>query len=142
MRSWCAPARTPRERLDTDPEVASAVVEEVSAANPSRSIALEVEGDVRGSFDADRAAQLLSNLDANAVTYAPPDGRIVVRVAGNAPGVELSVENGGAPIPAAERAGLFAPFPRRTRPGPAPRPGPGPALGPHHPRPPGRAIQL
>jgi len=69
---------------------------------------------VRGSFDADRAAQLLSNLVANAVTYAPPDGRIVVRVAGTATGVELSVENGGAPIPEAERAGLFDPFRRGT----------------------------
>ena len=69
---------------------------------------------MRGSFDADRAAQLLSNLVANAVTYAPPDGRIVVRVAGTATGVELSVENGGAPIPEAERAGLFDPFRRGT----------------------------
>jgi len=95
-------------------EVAAAVVEEVSAANPARSIALEIEGDVRGSFDPDRAAQLLSNLVANAVTYAPPDDRIVVRVAGTPTAVELSVENGGAPIPEAERARLFDPFRRGT----------------------------
>jgi signal transduction histidine kinase len=100
------------QRKPTDlGEVASAVVEEVSAANPARSIALEIEGDVRGSFDPDRAAQLLSNLVANAVTHAPPDDRIVVRVTGNATAVELSVENGGT-IPEAERVLLFDPFRR------------------------------
>ena len=52
-------------------ELARAVVEEISAANPVRPIDLRVEGDVTGSFDPDRAAQLLSNLVTNAVTYAP-----------------------------------------------------------------------
>ena len=93
-------------------EVARAVVDEVSAANPSRSIELEVLGQAMGSFDADRAAQLLSNLLQNAVAYAPEDDRISVRVSGKDRHVEIAVENGGAPIPESERAMLFDPFRR------------------------------
>jgi PAS domain S-box-containing protein len=95
-------------------QVARAVVEEVAAAHHSRTIAVEIEGDIKGSFDPDRAAQLISNLLANAVTYAPPGDRIVVRVSGDAGRLQIAVDNGGAGIPKEERAKLFDPF-RRGR---------------------------
>ncbi len=95
-------------------QVAAAVVDEVSAANPGRTIRVETDGEVAGSFDPDRTAQLLSNLLANAVAYAPPDDRISVRLTGFDEAVEIAVENGGEPIPESERASLFDPF-RRGR---------------------------
>jgi PAS domain S-box-containing protein len=95
-------------------QVAGAVVEEIAAAHHSRTIAVEIDGDVKGSFDPDRAAQLISNLLANAVTYAPPADRIVVRVSGDAGQLEIAVDNGGPGIPQEERAKLFDPF-RRGR---------------------------
>jgi signal transduction histidine kinase len=97
-------------------EVARAVVDEVSAANPSRSIALEVRGDVKGPFDSDRIAQLVSNLLENAVAHAPQGDRIAVTVSGKGGNVEIAVENGGPPIPENERATLFDPFRRGSGP--------------------------
>jgi PAS domain S-box-containing protein len=103
------------QRKQTDlGEVGRAVVEEIAAGNPARAIALQIEGDVTGSFDPDRVAQLLSNLLANAVTYAPPDDRIGVRVARNESGAEIEVDNGGPPIADEDRARLFDPFRRGT----------------------------
>ena len=93
-------------------EVARGVVEEISAANPVRPIALRIEGDVTGSFDPDRAAQLLSNLVANAVTYASPDDQVGVRVGRTVTGVEIEVDNGGNPIAEEDRARVFDPFRR------------------------------
>jgi len=96
-------------------EVARAVADEISAANPDRVIALDVSGDVSGSFDPDRAAQLLANLLENALTHGPRDDRVRIRLAGQPAAVEMVVENGGPAIPARERALLFDPF-RRGRP--------------------------
>jgi len=67
---------------------------------------------VTGSFDPDRAAQLLSNLVANAVTYAPADDQVGVRVVRTATGVEIEIDNGGNPIAEEDRARLFDPFRR------------------------------
>jgi signal transduction histidine kinase len=103
--------------------VAQAVAEEIAAAHPDRTIALEVKGDVNGTFDADRAAQALSNLIQNAITYGSADQRIGVQVAAVNGAVEVAVESGGPAIPDAERAVLFDPFRRGSA---AP---PGRALG-------------
>jgi signal transduction histidine kinase len=93
-------------------EVARAVADEISAASPDRVIALDVSGDVAGQFDPDRAAQLLSNLLENAVSYGPADDTIRVRLTGHRDAVEIAVENGGPAIPPRERALLFDPFRR------------------------------
>jgi len=87
-------------------------VDEVSAANPGRSIEVTIEGDTGGAFDSDRVAQLLSNLLTNALAYSPPDEPIAVRLRGLDGSVEIAVENGGAAIPDGERDGLFDPFRR------------------------------
>jgi signal transduction histidine kinase len=105
--------RIPLHRTDTDlSEIARSVRAEVLAANPARTIALDVEGDLRGSFDSDRTARLISNLLENAVSYAPADDRIDLRLAGRDGVVEIEVENSGPPIPAGERAAIFEPFRR------------------------------
>ncbi|MGZ6124657.1 MAG: sensor histidine kinase, partial [Myxococcales bacterium] len=95
-------------------EIARAVTGEVLAVNPARTIAVEVEGNVRGSFDPDRVAQLISNLVENAVAYAPPDDRIRVAISGGEESVEIAVDNAGSPIPEEERAAVFDPFRRGT----------------------------
>jgi signal transduction histidine kinase len=108
----------PLHRTATDlGEIARAVAAEVSSSNPSRIIDVEVEGDVRGSFDPDRAAQLISNLLENAAAYAPATDRIHLRVASRRDGVEIAVDNAGPPIPEEERAVLFDPFRRGARAG-------------------------
>lgn len=91
-----------------------ACVDEVSAANPGRTIDVEIEGDTRGEFDSDRVAQMLSNLLTNALAYGPPDEPVAVVLRGREETVEIAVRNGGAQIPPAERSGLFDPF-RRGR---------------------------
>ena len=91
-------------------EVAEEVVDEVRAAHPGRVVELSVEGETRGSFDADRAAQLLSNLLQNALAYSPAAAPVQVELRGR----ELAVHNAGPVIPAEERATLFDPF-RRGR---------------------------
>ncbi|MCA1825912.1 MAG: ATP-binding protein [Myxococcales bacterium] len=92
-----------------------ACVDEVSAANPGRTIDVEVEGDTTGAFDSDRVAQLLSNLLTNAIAYGPPDEPVGVAARGLERTVEISVRNGGAAIPDAEREELFDPFRRGSK---------------------------
>ena len=83
-----------REPCDLN-DVAHAAVDETLAANPGRQIRVAQVGDTRGSFDADRAAQLLTNLLQNAVAYAPPLEPIDVEVRGLEGTVEISVSNAG-----------------------------------------------
>jgi signal transduction histidine kinase len=66
---------------------------------------------VRGNWDADRLAQVLSNLVANAIQHG---GGTPVRVSANeqGDGVSLTVHNGGAPIPAELMPTIFEPLAR------------------------------
>jgi phosphoserine phosphatase RsbU/P len=71
-----------------------------------------VEGDTNGSFDSDRAAQLLTNLLQNAVAYAPPAEPIDVEVRGLDGHVDISVSNGGPQLLLQGGAELFDAFRR------------------------------
>ncbi len=90
-------------------EVCRNVVEEFEAT-----IQLEVDGDVTGTWDEDRLAEVLSNLAGNAIEYATPG--TVVRVKARADGGEVVVEvsNQGDPIPPDVLPFIFEPF-RRAR---------------------------
>lgn len=57
---------------------------------------------------------MLSNLLANAVAHGGEDAPVRVRGAVTNGIVELSVTNGGAPIPPEAMAGLFKPFVRAS----------------------------
>lgn len=96
---FAAPARMDR--------VCRRVIDEVEATHPDRPIALDVVGNVEGSWDEDRVAQALCNLVVNAVEHAA--GEVRVEVAGGADEVAVSVSNAG-PFPEALRATLFEPF--------------------------------
>jgi len=91
-----------------------AVVDEVQLTFPEREIRVEHGGDGRGSWDADRLAQVLTNLLANALRYSPADTPVSVKSRGRDGRVELEVHNHGAPIPSEVLGRLFQPMQRGT----------------------------
>ncbi|MBF5043911.1 response regulator [Aggregicoccus sp. 17bor-14] len=87
-------------------------VDEVLLTHPERQVERVAEGDGRGSWDADRLAQLLSNLLVNALAYSPPDSRVSVLTRGEGDHVLLQVHNWGEPIPPDQLQRMFQPFER------------------------------
>lgn len=93
-------------------EVARAVVDELRATAPERTIELAVRGDARGQWDSARLSEVLSNLLGNALTHGATSERVIVAVDGSDDQVWLRVHNGGAPIAPELQATLFEPFRR------------------------------
>ena len=115
-------ARLSRGKLEMDREVVSldevarATVERYQGAAAERGLDLSVETPeepVRLVGDAERIAQVLSNLLTNAVRYTPDNGVVRVRVFRSpaVPGVAgLSVWNSGEGIPEADLERIFEKF--------------------------------
>ncbi len=95
-------------------EIVEQVVDEFHAAAPGRTIRIGHIGDETGSWDADRLAQVISNLVGNALQHGAPGSPIVVesRIVGDH--ATLVVSNDGPGIPAHELATLFEPYRRGT----------------------------
>ncbi|HEX8825519.1 MAG TPA: PAS domain-containing sensor histidine kinase [Archangium sp.] len=93
-------------------ELVDLVMEEVRLSHPERELQVEHVGDGQGEWDADRIAQLLTNLVNNALYHGLEDAPVRVRVQGEPESVALSVHNQGKPIPAAVMPQLFAPMKR------------------------------
>ena len=92
-------------------EVARGAVEELRVAHPEAQLNLHAAGPIRGDWDADRMAQVISNLVANAISHgagAPVD----VQVKGGEAAAILEVHNGGSPIPPELLPRIFDPFRR------------------------------
>ena len=86
------------------------VVREYEIAFPGRRIELEQGGDLAGEWDAERLAQVASNLIGNALQHGAPNGSVQIRLDGSsAEAVVLSVANAGG-IPARVMPHLFEPF--------------------------------
>jgi signal transduction histidine kinase len=86
------------------------VVREHQAASPDRCIEVIRHGVLSGQWDADRIAQVASNLIGNAIKHGDPHSPVKVRLDGtHRDSVIFSVENEGV-IPAERHAGLFDPF--------------------------------
>ena len=88
------------------------VVGELRTSCPDRVIEAEIGFDVQIHCDPKRIAQLLSNLLGNALAYGAADMPIRMRAAIEGAVFELSVANGGDPIPSAAMERLFQPFAR------------------------------
>ncbi|NML15738.1 hybrid sensor histidine kinase/response regulator [Azohydromonas caseinilytica] len=103
----------PINRASTDLHaLVSEAVEELRSTHPGRELVLRLSGDGAGIWDADRLAQVVTNLVTNALAYGAPDRPVTVDVGGNEDGVGLSVHNEGEPIPGELRDTLFEPLRR------------------------------
>jgi two-component system, sensor histidine kinase and response regulator len=86
------------------------VVREHRAASPERNIEVIRHGVLSGQWDADRIAQVASNLIGNAIKHGDRDSPVKVRLDGtHRDRIIFSVENDGI-IPEERHAGLFDPF--------------------------------
>ncbi|HEV2703453.1 MAG TPA: hybrid sensor histidine kinase/response regulator [Steroidobacteraceae bacterium] len=86
------------------------VVREHQAASPGRQIEIADSGGLQGQWDAERIAQVASNLVGNAIQHGEPEGAVEVRLDGSQPdAVVLSVVNDGTIAPE-RQSGLFDPF--------------------------------
>jgi PAS domain S-box-containing protein len=94
-------------------DIADQVLEEMEAAFPDREIRSEARGDTRGEWDADRIAQVLTNLVTNAIKYGAQDRPVRITIEGGGAGwATIEVHNDGDPIPEAILPVLFHPMKR------------------------------
>ena len=75
-------------------------------------VQVTVEGDLRGSWDSDRLAQVLSNLVGNALEYRAPETPVTLEARADGAGVAVEVSNQGNPIPPDVLPFIFEPFRR------------------------------
>jgi signal transduction histidine kinase len=86
----------PIERAAMDlTDVVRGVVAEVRESSPERRITLNITGDLRGEWDADRLFQAITNLLTNAVQHGSPAAPIRVTASGKANTVVIAVQNAG-----------------------------------------------
>ena len=74
-------------------DVVAQVVEELEVSHPTRTLELVARADGRGSWDADRLAQVVSNLVGNALQHSPPDAPVTISLAESAESVVIEVSN-------------------------------------------------
>ncbi len=114
----------PLALVDTDlSAVAQSVLDELRIASPTVVLELRTRGPLTGLWDADRLAQVISNLASNALQYGKPGMPVVVSLAGEGDTVTITVQNTlrDTPVPADRLASMFEPY-RRGQEG-AHRPG-------------------
>ncbi|MFY2556078.1 PAS domain-containing protein [Corallococcus terminator] len=97
-------------------ELTRQVMDEVRLAHPERILELEFGGDGAGLWDADRLAQVITNLVNNALSYSPIHCPVLVRTHGTRDTVMLCVHNMGTPIHRELLPRLFEPMKRAERP--------------------------
>jgi PAS domain S-box-containing protein len=100
--------------------VVTATVEELRLVYPSSTIACACEAAVEGSWDADRLAQVVSNLVGNALQHGDRTAPVEVRLTATEAGAVLEVQNYGSPIAPDLLPHIFDPYrqgqPRRGKP--------------------------
>lgn len=95
--------------------IAAQVVEEVRLSSPDRNIALHAPAELWVDCDADRIAQVISNLLSNALQYSPPQTVVSVRIGPMGDGYALlEVHNYGDAIPPDSLMRIFEPLQRAS----------------------------
>ncbi|HVU50338.1 MAG TPA: MEDS domain-containing protein [Polyangia bacterium] len=96
-------------RFDLE-ELLCKVKDELEAANPDRTVVVDVEGNATGEWDHDRLLQVFSNLIGNALHHGRSDHPVKVRCNGKrSKDLSVSVHNAGA-VPPEVLPVLFEPF--------------------------------
>lgn len=83
------------------------VQEEVSVMYPASTIAIDVDGELRGSWDRARLTQALTNLVGNAVQHGASKSAICITARGLPAEIVISVANRGPVIPPDQIGELF-----------------------------------
>lgn len=84
---------------------------EIRVGEPGAVVRLQADGDLRGEWDPDRLAQVVSNLVGNAIQHG--DGTpVTLTVHADDDSVTLAVHNGGPPIPPDVLPFVFEPLAR------------------------------
>jgi len=91
-------------------EICRIAYDEIRAVHPERIFKLEVSGDLRGRYDAERLQQVLVNLLSNAVRHGARDQPITLSALGDQEKVTVQVRNHGQPIPADQLQVIFNPL--------------------------------
>lgn len=99
-----------RQLTNLQPVCEEAIME-VRAAHPDAALQADISGDLRGQWDADRLAQVVSNLLVNAIQHGGGTA-VSVTVRPQADDVTLAVHNGGPPIPQQMLPSVFEPLAR------------------------------
>jgi signal transduction histidine kinase len=99
-------------------QVCEEVMMEIRAGQPDAVLRWQGSGDLRGEWDADRLAQVVSNLVGNAIQYGGGTP-ITLTAHEHRDSVTLGIHNGGLPIPAAVLPFVFEPLSRGDGPGTA-----------------------
>ena len=86
------------------------VIAEFRAIVPERKIETDIQISTPVSADLPRIAQLLSNLLGNAIAHGDPAQPILIEALSKHGQLEITVTNGGEPIPQSAREHLFQPF--------------------------------
>jgi signal transduction histidine kinase len=92
-------------------QVCEEAMKEIRAGQPDAVLQLQVSGDLRGEWDADRLGQVVSNLVGNAMQHG---NGTPITLTGQDQGnsVMLTVHNGGPPIPPEVLPHVFEPLAR------------------------------
>ena len=90
-------------------QVCDEAIMEIRVRQPDAVVQLEVSGDLQGEWDADRLAQVVSNLVGNGIQHG---GGTPVTVTADQDGesIRLAVHNGGPPIPPEVLPAVFEPL--------------------------------
>jgi signal transduction histidine kinase len=91
------------------------VVEEMRAANPTRTLQFQPRGECSGEWDGARLRQVVSNLLGNALQHGDASGAIALSLSCEDSNVRLAVHNEGPPIPQELLPSIFNPLVRGAK---------------------------